>query len=375
MDGILNMKRLLLYFALALFIIAPFAMADTAGVDLNISLNTTSPAVSSASIASLTDNSATITWLTDIPADGMVEYGEIDVYDFATPLDTAMTLTHSATITDLQPGTIYHFTILSADSSGVFEPFPDNTFTTLPAAQPPPPSVGGGGGSGGGGGMSVKPKANNSLPLDSIKITVVTQPSVLVKVDVPKNFPIVSFTVRSPRAANTSITLTNLGSANVPIPSQYVYDYMRLDGNTTNLEYISLQFQVNMSWLNLNGFDTGDVKMVRYFNGAWQRLDTYYIDSNGTVDNFQSLTPGFSVFAIIAEKVAPPEVPHEVLSTNNQSNSTPVTISNIPPIVSLDSKYPVNVQYFILALVMIVIAIMLFLYDKHRRRGKSYKRM
>lgn len=95
--------------------------------------------------ASALDTSAVITWTTAVPASSQVKYGTSSSYGKSSSFDGTMALQHSATISGLTASTTYHFTVVSADSSGEQVASPDSTFTTsgsapAPAPLPPPPS-------------------------------------------------------------------------------------------------------------------------------------------------------------------------------------------------------------------------------------------
>ena len=73
---------------------------------------------------------ATVTWTTNVAADTQLEYGTTTAYGATTPLDTALTVTHSATLTGLAPRTTYHYRVLSRDYAGRQTVSADRTFTT-----------------------------------------------------------------------------------------------------------------------------------------------------------------------------------------------------------------------------------------------------
>lgn len=88
--------------------------------------------VISAIEASVTTTTATITWSTDKAADSQVDYGTTATYGTTTPLNQSLVTSHSVTLTSLQPNTVYHFRVKSADTAKTLTTSPDQTFTTLP---------------------------------------------------------------------------------------------------------------------------------------------------------------------------------------------------------------------------------------------------
>jgi len=78
----------------------------------------TPPTISGVNVSNITESSATITWATNEPATGQVNYGETETYGSTTTLDTNLSKTHTATLTGLDDGTTYNFQVISKDSSG-----------------------------------------------------------------------------------------------------------------------------------------------------------------------------------------------------------------------------------------------------------------
>jgi peptidoglycan hydrolase-like protein with peptidoglycan-binding domain/phosphodiesterase/alkaline phosphatase D-like protein len=87
-------------------------------------------------------STVTITWNTDLPASGQVEYGTSEQLGSATPPNTTLSTSHSVTITNLAPDTNYIFRVSSAPAGGGSATLSTNyefntlavpTFTTTPA--------------------------------------------------------------------------------------------------------------------------------------------------------------------------------------------------------------------------------------------------
>ncbi len=101
--------------------------------------DTTAPVISEASISTsaITDTSATITWTTDEPSTSQVEYWPGSLSN----LDTTLVTSHSVTLTDLIPGTTYHYKTRSVDAAGNLTVSDEHTFTTLSTAPDTTPPV------------------------------------------------------------------------------------------------------------------------------------------------------------------------------------------------------------------------------------------
>jgi hypothetical protein len=88
------------------------------------------PAISSIAVDNITSNSATITWITDQQATGMVEYGENTAYSFAVD-KTGLSTNHSFALENLYPGKEYHFRVSSSNQDGLTTTSGNNTFETI----------------------------------------------------------------------------------------------------------------------------------------------------------------------------------------------------------------------------------------------------
>ncbi len=90
--------------------------------------------VSNVQSSAMTATSATISWTTDQPADGQVEYGATTAYGQLTPLASPLTTAHSATLTGLSQSTTYHYRVRSRDAASHLVMSNDFVFTTNSAA-------------------------------------------------------------------------------------------------------------------------------------------------------------------------------------------------------------------------------------------------
>jgi len=95
----------------------------------------TAPTISEVSASDITETSATITWTTDEPATGEVEYGLTTSYGSTatSPIDAFVT-NHSVPLSGLDENTTYHYRVKSKDESDNEAVSGDYTFTT---AAPP----------------------------------------------------------------------------------------------------------------------------------------------------------------------------------------------------------------------------------------------
>ena len=75
-------------------------------------------------------STATVNWMTNMPANSQVLYGLASSYGSMTALDVSQVTSHSETITGLAPGTIYHFELVSVNAMNQAATSSDMTFTT-----------------------------------------------------------------------------------------------------------------------------------------------------------------------------------------------------------------------------------------------------
>lgn len=110
--------------------------------------DTTPPVISGVASGSLTQNSATVSWTTNEPADTQVEYGTTTAYGSTTTLNAALVISHSQVVAGLTAGTLYHYRVRSKDATGNLSISGDFSFTTQAAgSDTTPPVISGIGGS------------------------------------------------------------------------------------------------------------------------------------------------------------------------------------------------------------------------------------
>jgi hypothetical protein len=102
----------------------------------------TAPLATSVQSAGLTQTGATIYWSTDKVSHSQVQYGPTTAYGGLTGRSTAAGTSHSMPLSSLQPGTVYHYRVLSLDdATGLTGVSGDYVFTTQAAAPAAPPVV------------------------------------------------------------------------------------------------------------------------------------------------------------------------------------------------------------------------------------------
>ena len=124
-----------------------FFKSSTGGTTSTV--DTTKPVISNINALEISTTGATITWKTDDLSSSQVEYGTTDAYGSSMPLDkpdtdptaldaegkhvSAGVIEHFVDLTDLLPGTTYHYSVKSKNAAGLETVSDDETFTTTSA--------------------------------------------------------------------------------------------------------------------------------------------------------------------------------------------------------------------------------------------------
>jgi predicted RNA-binding Zn-ribbon protein involved in translation (DUF1610 family) len=102
--------------------------------------DTEPPQISNVQVSGITDKLAVVSWSTNEPAQGVVEYGTSASYG-QKALDAMFTLDHALTLSGLSASTTYHFRVSATDSSGNLATAEDMTFATLATPDTSPPVI------------------------------------------------------------------------------------------------------------------------------------------------------------------------------------------------------------------------------------------
>jgi hypothetical protein len=86
--------------------------------------------ISGISVDALSSSSASIHWQTDRAATAEVEYGTSAAYGQRAGASTGLSDRHTVALSGLQPGTTYHYRVVSRDAAGAMVAGPGATFIT-----------------------------------------------------------------------------------------------------------------------------------------------------------------------------------------------------------------------------------------------------
>ncbi len=98
--------------------------------------DTIAPNITNIFVDAITQTTARLNWATDELADSTARYGLTDAYG-SSVANANLVANHQITLNGLASGTLYHFSVSSADAMANGATSTDQTFTTLPDTTPP----------------------------------------------------------------------------------------------------------------------------------------------------------------------------------------------------------------------------------------------
>ncbi len=128
-----------LLLAIPILIIIYYAIIQL-GITTPSGTDTTPPIIQSISASSATETTAVIEWVTDELATSQVSICNAGGYCTWTELEETLVTNHSVTLSDLEPGTTYHYTAISKDASGN-EATSEGDLVTLAQTDTTPPTI------------------------------------------------------------------------------------------------------------------------------------------------------------------------------------------------------------------------------------------
>lgn len=280
--------------------------------------DTIKPNITSISSNTPGSTTATISWSTNELASGIVYYG--------TSTDTTSNATHSGNATyhsvplsGLTASTTYYYNVSSCDLAGNCNTSLQSSFTTAAASNSSSTSSSSSSSSSSTSGLS---KTWASLATGATASMTISSSSVDVTY--------ILFTA-SQSATNVQLTVAKISGTPPGVsstPPGTVYQYFSIvTANITDskISSASITFRVNSTWMSQNDIDSSTVTLYRYSGGQWNALSTYSAKgSTSTYTNYAADTPGFSNFAIVAQKksatVSPSQTPANL--TQSSGNTT-----------------------------------------------------
>ncbi|MBI2971699.1 MAG: S8 family serine peptidase [Candidatus Aenigmarchaeota archaeon] len=165
-----------------------------------------------------------------------------------------------------------------------------------------------------GGGGSAAPSAttNTSIPQQNQTSTVNITANGTAEINVSINGSVTKIVLRTLHAAtNVKVTVKRLAAkpAGVAAPAGAAFEYLDITAenlSAATIDRAAIQFNVSTTWLSANNVTAMDVLLKRYSGSAWENLTTTKLRETASVVLYEATTPGFSTFAIVAEKAPSP---------------------------------------------------------------------
>ncbi|MFH0870092.1 MAG: BspA family leucine-rich repeat surface protein [archaeon] len=206
-----------------------------------------------------------------------------------------------------------------------------------------------GGGSGGGGGGLPPPPGNSDQEITIWTHVPGNQPQIVEIKNDEIGITEIEFTLTTP-TATASVTVQLLPDAPKMVKGEVdgiVYKYMSIkksgidDDNVK--DKIVLKFRVDTKWLKENGLDPQSVSLKRNVDGVWTTLVTRSVDSDDEYFNYEADTPGFSYFAISAEKKKE-ALPEAVQESGAENPASGIKEEPAPEPVAKELQEPTDIS-------------------------------
>jgi PGF-pre-PGF domain-containing protein len=248
----------------------------------------------------------------------------------------------------------------------------------------------GGGGGGGGGGVAVTVSQSSNSGGGTVITIQANQPIILNVSNSSTGITQVQI-VSSQNSSNASITVSPSS-----IPSQaaiggetYQTFQITLGGlEEANIINVSIAFKVNKSWMDVNGKDPANVTLFRNTGTdstpIWTGLLTNLTSQDSDYYYYQSISPGFSTYAVVVGNSSCITGQSRCLVNDLQEcnlNQTWATINTCQNGCNLgrctgtfsikDLVTGTNVYYFSIGLVVIMGAIVFFIVYRHHKKNSK----
>ena len=179
----------------------------------------------------------------------------------------------------------------------------------------------------------------------------------------------------SARADYAKVSIEKLTAipAEIPVaPSPYTYSYLKIEKTILKdeeLKSAKIVFTVSKKWVSNNDYNPEKVVLQRYTTD-WSKLPTSLLKQDATNYYYQSTTPGFSVFAITAEKKAQTEKQELPANISREEEEPVIPAEEAPKAPEKPRKRLISPAY--IALIGIIILILVIIARlKSKRRWKK----
>lgn len=255
-----------------------------------VTKDTTVPVMQDVQAGSITWNSTILSWTTDDAANMTLEWGATASFG-SLNVDSNLVKTRSVPLSSLSEKTLYYYRITGCDQAGNCATTNSYNFTT--AEKSTSQSV-------------AQQLAENIGATTTVKYDTLTPGSAITyPVEDPEiGLKKISFMVQK-AVTNAALTVNQLKNRpeTVTTPDRTVYKYfevVRTGLQDDDLANVKVFFTVSKTWLQQQGAKTENVRLLRFKDG-WQDLPTRLSKEGAELWEFEADSPGFSVFAIVAQ--------------------------------------------------------------------------
>jgi PGF-pre-PGF domain-containing protein len=198
------------------------------------------------------------------------------------------------------------------------------------------------------------------MPADE-KVTIEPTKSVINLTGVEK-FSVTS----SIQAASVEFRIASVENSTQKIDD--AYKYFSISASNLADSYITeaeIAFKVEKSWIKDGNYDEDTVKLNRYHDGEWAALDTNLTDESSAYYEYRAATPGFSTFAITAEKLP-------VAISNITTTATGAGANETAKTGTEKATRNIILYLAIIAAIAIAIAVTIIILSKPKDHGKFH---
>ena len=111
-----------------------------------------------------------------------------------------------------------------------------------------------------------------------------------------------------------------------PTPEGGVYRYIEVNAPKLEgkIKEAKIQFEVTQQWLTDNDYAAEDIILMRFANSKWNTLTTSKLSETGAKAYYEAVSPGFSYFAVTAQKEAEEPVVEEATNLTSDMEVAPI---------------------------------------------------
>jgi len=273
------------------------------------------PLITNIANTTLTNNSVTISWITDKDSNSVVKYGTTSGNYTNEESNTTLVTLHNIPLSGLSEETTYHYMVYSTDSSNNTGESSEYNFTTASTSEITDIDDydgNGGGSSGGGGGGTSGELYENIACSETDRQNIYKNSSISFIYDLESNIVRhINFKALNSAgkvAAKVEILNNTSTLVSTPPPHEVFKNLNIWVGNAgwataRNIANATVVFTVEKSWITENNIDESSIALYRYSDDTWHELVTWKIAEDANSLQFETETPGFSPFAVTGNTI------------------------------------------------------------------------